>query len=238
MKIGIVCAMQEELDSILSSLDANYKIEKNKEFSTYMMNYHKNELFLILSGIGKVNATIHTQYLIDKYQVDMVINVGVAGCLSEKLTFGDVVVATDLVQHDINVLAFGVPIGQIPRMDVFSFVSDAKLLSCAMTVKLDGFSLVSGRIVSGDQFIDDRDKAKHLAQQFGALACEMEGAAVAHTCYVNKVPFVVIRAMSDLAGREDKVAIHSYDELKDMVAHRSSYVVKQMLLSDLLDKVS
>ncbi|MBY0379455.1 MAG: 5'-methylthioadenosine/S-adenosylhomocysteine nucleosidase, partial [Burkholderiales bacterium] len=173
------------------------------------------------------------QYLIDKCEVEMIINVGVAGCLTESLTFGDVVVATDLVQHDVNVLAFGIPIGQIPRMDVFSFVSHADLLACAMTVKPDNFLLLSGRIVSGDQFIDDSDKAKYLAQEFGALACEMEGAAVAHTCYVNSTPFVVIRAISDLAGREDKFAIHSFDELKIMVADRSSYIVKQMLLSKL-----
>lgn len=229
MKIGIICAMQEELDSALKELDLKYDITKEHCFTVYKTTYLNNELCFILSGIGKVNAAIHTQYVIDKYAVDIVINVGVAGSLSNNLNFGDVVVATDLVQHDMNVEAFGIPLGQIPRMDVFSFKSSECLLEKARQIKVSECAVQFGRIVSGDQFIDDKDKALFLVKEFKALACEMEGAAVAHVCHVNEVPFIVIRALSDMAGQGDSDAIHSFNELKDMASVRSALIIKELL---------
>ena len=228
MKIGIICAMQEELDSAINKLNLQCKTQEERGFSTYITTYQTHELIFILSGIGKVNAAIHTQYIIDKFDVDCVINVGVAGSLSQELSFGDVVIATDLVQHDMDVVAFGMSLGQIPRMDVFSFVSDENLLNAAKLLHVDGYKMQFGRIISGDQFIDNKDKVVFLAREFNAMACEMEGAAVAHACYVNRVPFIVIRALSDMAG-QDGDAIHSFTELKDMSADRASLVIQQLL---------
>lgn len=227
MKIGIVCAMIEEQDSIISALNLQVKKIAGKfEVSSTQLNNH--QLFFILCGIGKVNAAIHTQYLIDTYQIESIINVGVAGSLSHDLTFGDVVIANDLVQHDMDVTSFGLPLGQIPRMDTFSFVASEKLVSITQAIESADHKTVVGRIVSGDQFIDNKDRAEFISREFNALACEMEGAAIAHVCHINNVPFLVVRALSDMAGRTD-TAIHSFDELKDMSAKRSAMVVKKLL---------
>ena len=227
--IGIICAMEEELDSIIKNLGLVTKsIGSKTGFDVLTAKYGVHELALILCGIGKVNAAIHTQHLLDLYSVEYVINVGVAGGLSKDLVFGDVVVATDLVEYDMDVQSFGLPLGQIPRMDVFAFRCDPILLECADSIIVANHKTQKGRIVSGDQFIDNKLKAEFLHSHFNALACEMEGAAVAHTCHVNNVPFIVIRALSDMAGRED-AAKHSYNQLKDMTANNSSIIVKQLL---------
>lgn len=236
MKIAIICAMDEELQAIFQALGS--KIEKHSThlgfdvYSTHMydsVGKVRHELFLVLCGIGKVNAAIHTQFLLHQYTPDMVINVGVAGSLSKDLTFGDVVLATDLVHHDMDVSGFDLPLGQVPRMDVFSFASDNKLLGLATTISSTEFKIVAGRIATGDQFIDSKTRAEFIASTFNALACEMEGAAVAQTCYINKVPFLVVRAVSDMAGNDDMQAVRTYFELKNMVAEKSAFVVKQLL---------
>ena len=227
--IGIICAMEEELTSIVRNLGVTTShIPSNSGFDVYTARYGKHELAFILCGIGKVNAAIHTQKLIDSYSIEYLINLGVAGSLSADLTFGDVVIASDLVEHDMDVSGFGLPLGQIPRMDVFAFKSDPILLECADKIKVVNHKTVIGRIVSGDQFIDNKEKAEFLHSHFNALACEMEGAAIAHTCHVNNIPFIVIRALSDMAGRYG-IATHSFEELKDMTANHSSNVVKQLL---------
>lgn len=229
MKISIICAMEEELESIIASLGVNCSVNKHGNFEVHTVNYNAHELVFILCGIGKVNAALHTQFIIDKFSPDYVINVGVAGGLTQVLNFGDVVIASDLVEHDMDVTAFGMPLGQIPRMDVFAFKCSEFLLKLAKNIDHPDFKVQIGRICSGDQFIENKDKADKIRTTFEAIACEMEGAAVAHVCHVNKVPFLVVRALSDKAGTDDKTAIHSFDELKDMVAGRSSQIIKQLL---------
>ncbi|HLX53666.1 MAG TPA: 5'-methylthioadenosine/adenosylhomocysteine nucleosidase [Aquella sp.] len=229
MKIAIICAMEEELESIIASIGGSNDVTKYGEFEVHHAKYNNHELIFILCGIGKVNAALHTQFIIDKFTPDYVINVGVAGGLTTELNFGDVVIANDLVQHDMDVTAFGIPPGQIPRMDVFSFKCSEHLLELARNIDHQDFKVQIGRICSGDQFIEDKVKADTIRTTFEAVACEMEGAAVAHVCHVNKMPFLVVRSLSDKAGTDDKAAIHSFDDLKDMVAHRSSQIVKQLL---------
>lgn len=230
MKIAIICAMIEELDSIIASLGVNCEVNQHGVFEVHTTNYNAHELVFILCGIGKVNAALHTQFIVDKFIPDYVINVGVAGGLTPELNFGDVVIASDLVQHDMDVTAFGIPAGQIPRMDIFAFQSSEHLLELAKVIEYTDYKVHIGRIGSGDQFIEHKIHADKIRSTFDALACEMEGAAIAHVCHVNKVPFLVIRALSDKAGTDDKAAIHSFDELKDMVAARSAHIVKQLLL--------
>ena len=227
--IGIICAMEEELESITRSLgNISVTTTSNRGFTVHTANYKNHDLVFILCGIGKVNAAIHTQYIIDTYMPKYIINVGVGGSLSPDLSFGDVVIANDLVQHDMDVSGFGLPLGQIPRMDVFAFTSDSDLLQKAATITSDEYKVVLGRIATGDQFIDDKQQADFIHNEFNAVACEMEGAAIAHVCYVNQVPFIVVRALSDMAGR-DGAAVHSFEQLKEMTAKRSSNVVKQLL---------
>lgn len=229
MKIGIICAMEEELTSIFTEL--NLKSEKScvKGFEIYKATYLGHELYFILCGIGKVNAAIHTQYLIFDFAPDYVINVGVAGNLSKELNFGDVVIAHDLIHHDMDVSGFGLPLGQVPRMDVFAFPCSSELLRHASTISHHEFKITAGRIATGDQFVDNKERATFIHNEFNAIACEMEGVAVAHTCHVNKVPFLIVRALSDMAGQGDTLATHSFEQLKDMVAARASFVVKKLL---------
>jgi adenosylhomocysteine nucleosidase len=229
MKIAIICAMEEELNAIKSSLGLNLDTKNFNNQRVYTASYKNHEIYFILCGIGKVNAAIHTQKIISEVKLDYIINVGVAGSLSKDLSFGDVVIATDLVQHDMDVRGFGIKLGQIPRMDVFAFSSDEKLLAIASSIEKQDYKIVSGRIASGDQFIDDARRANFIHDEFNALACEMEGAAIAQTCYLSQVPFIVVRSLSDRAGNEDGTAIHSYDELKDMAASRAAFVVSQLL---------
>jgi adenosylhomocysteine nucleosidase len=229
MKIAIICAMAEELESILTAIGNNATVTTHGQFEVHNANFYNHEVVAILCGIGKVNAALHTQFIIDKFAPNYVINVGVAGGLIPELNFGDVVIANDLVEHDMDVTAFGMPLGQIPRMDVFAFACSEAILNAAKDVVHPGFKVQIGRIASGDQFIEDKLQADKIFNTFNAIACEMEGAAVAHVCHVNKTPFLVVRALSDKAGTDDKAAIHSYDELKDMVAKRSALIVEQIL---------
>ncbi len=230
MRIAIICAMQEELEQILLSIKLNTTSLKNIggiDYTSYM--YENHEVIALVCGIGKVNSAASTQALICTFAPDYIINVGVAGGLSDVLAFGDVVVATDLVQHDMDVRSFGIALGQVPRMDTFSFACDNYLVETAMRgLVSDEYKVVRGRIASGDQFIDNHEKAMAIHREFDALACEMEGAAIAHVCYLNKVPFVVIRALSDMAGI-DGSATHSFSELKEISANRAAKVVTHIL---------
>lgn len=231
MKILIVAAMQEELDSIINELGVTFKSSQNHKFSHLQGNYKNHELALIICGIGKVNAAIATQHMIDKFNPELVINIGVAGSLSSKVNFGDIVIANDLVHHDMDVTEFGIKLGQVPRLETFSFQAHQNLINKLSTLKHDTYTIHIGRIVSGDQFINSQTKATFLAQEFDAIACEMEGAAIAHTCHINQVPFLVIRSMSDQAGLTSD-AIHSFTELKEMAASRASEIVS-LILNDL-----
>lgn len=229
MKIAIICAMEEEFLAIVDNLHLKTTVQEYTRLKVDVASYGEHELYLVLCGIGKVNAAINTQKLLSKVEVDYVVNVGVAGNLVSELDFGDVVIATDLVHHDMDVTGFGIPLGQVPRMDIFAFASSIKLLHLSENITSNDYKIKHGRIASGDQFIDNAAKAQFIQSEFNALACEMEGAAIAHTCYLNQVPFLIIRSLSDKAGNEEGRAMHSYEELKDMAAMRASFVVKELL---------
>ena len=230
MKIAIICAMTEELDEIRRAVALQYVDKFDKAGNTYCRyTYGDHEIITVVSGIGKVNAAITTQILLNKFEVDAVLNVGVAGSLTQDLTFGDVVIATDLVEHDFDTTSFGDRLGQIARLDTFSFLADANLINLlSKNLELPENKIMLGRVVSGDQFIDNSEKAKFLHTEFNALACEMEGAAIAHTCYLNKVPFAVIRALSDMAGQNNAGA-RTFTELKYMAAQRAAQVTNNLI---------
>ncbi|TXI93907.1 MAG: 5'-methylthioadenosine/adenosylhomocysteine nucleosidase [Neisseriales bacterium] len=230
MILGVICAMQEELDEITKELALTPVNQIDLCSNSYFVyTYGSHTIVAGVCGIGKVNAAVTTQLMIDKFTPDKIINVGVAGSLSQNLVFGDVVIAEDLVQHDFDITPFGVRLGQIARMDTFSFPTDSSVNKLILdNLALPENKIVLGRIVSGDQFIDDKNKAEFLAKEFDALACEMEGAAIAHVCYLNKLPVCVIRSLSDMAG-QDGQAIHSFNDLKFMAAARAAKVVVNLL---------
>lgn len=229
MKIAIICAMDEELSAIIHELRLSPVTTEYHKLPVLCATHNGHELYLILCGIGKVNAAVNTQKLISGTSLDYVINLGVAGNLDSELDFGDVVIATDLVHHDMDVTGFNIPLGQVPRMDIFAFPCSDTLLTLTNDILPKNYKIKRGRIASGDQFIDDAKRAQFIYQEFNAISCEMEGAAIAHTCYLNQIPFLVVRSLSDKAGNEERKAIHSYDELKNMAAMRASFVVKELL---------
>ena len=189
-----------------------------------------NEVIAVVCGIGKVNAAVCTQILVSEFNVDKVINVGVAGGIGKDIYPGDVVIATNLVEHDMDTTAFGDPHGQVPRMDTFDFKCDSSLIESANSAckKVGGFNTFTGRIVSGDVFVADVEKIKWLEKEFNALSCEMEGASIAHVCYLNNIPVVVIRSISDNANNG---AHMDFEKFTPIAVKNSTSILKEMLLS-------
>ena len=197
----------------------------------YKGSYKGKKVVIVRSGVGKVNAAICTQILVDCFHVDAVINTSIAGSLQAKIDIGDIVVSTDALQHDMDAEAFGYPAGQIPRMDTLSFRADEELIRCAeeccRRVNPD-IRTFRGRVLSGDQFIADREKKEWLVNTFDGFCTEMEGAAIGHAAYLNGIPFLVVRAISDKADDsasmdypefEAKAISHTVALMKDMVKH-------------------
>lgn len=192
----------------------NVEVAKLKEEMTEVevitaagMEFNKGKLegkdvVVVRSGIGKVNAAMCTQILIDKFGVDAVINTGIAGSLKNEINIGDIVLSTDCVEHDMDASGFGYPLGQIPQMDLFSFKASEKLIAlakeCNQRVNPD-IEVFTGRVLSGDQFINSKEKKNWLVENFGGYCTEMEGGAIAHVACLNEIPFLIVRAISDKA---------------------------------------
>jgi len=227
MNIGIIGAMEEEVEFLIENMKFERKEVKAKmEFSLGII--HNKNVVVVTSGIGKVNAAICAQILIDDFNVDYIINVGIAGGTKENIYPGDVVIGDNLVQHDIDTSAFGYRLGQIPRLNTFEFKCDKKLIEYAKKACKDikGHNYFTGRIVSGDQFIANKDKIKWLNDEFECLACEMEGASIAQVSYLNETPFIVIRSISDNANNGAEM---DYEKFKDIAVENSTNILNNML---------
>lgn len=199
--IGIIGAMEEEVIK-LKELMSEVQVVKKASMDFYKGKYDGKEVVIVRSGIGKVNAGICTQILIDLFEVSCVINTGIAGSLDANINIGDIVISTDTIQHDVDAVAFGYDLGVIPRMETSVFPADSRLIKLATRICSEVNTEVSvreGRIVSGDQFIADKNKKEWLTTQFGGICTEMEGAAIAQAAYLNQIPFLIIRAISDKA---------------------------------------
>jgi adenosylhomocysteine nucleosidase len=229
MIIGIIGAMEEEVEILKKEMSVERK-ELKAKMEFFSGSLWGNTVVVVTCGIGKVNAAVCTQILVDDFNVDKVINVGVAGGIGEDVNPGDVVIADNLVQHDIDTSAFGDRLGQVPRMDTFDFKCDSELVSLAKAAadKIKEHCSFVGRIVTGDQFIADTDKIKWLSKEFDAMACEMEGASVAQVCYLNSIPFVVVRSISDNANTG---AHMDYENFKLIAVKNSVNILKSMLTS-------
>lgn len=227
MILGIISAMEEELALLLDEMQLESKEEK-ASMTFYKGTLWGKKVVAVVSGIGKVNAAICTQILASDYNVNSVINLGVAGGIGKDIYPGDVVIGDGLVEHDMEATAFGYPHGQIPRMDVFDFKSDEKLVNAAKEAceEITNINTFVGRILSGDQFIADVEKIKWLSEKFEGLACEMEGASIAHACYLNNIPFVVIRSISDNANNG---ASMDYEKFVPIAIKNSTTILKSML---------
>ena len=199
--VGIIGAMEQEVARLKEVME-NVSITTRAGMDFYEGVLEGKKVVVVQSGIGKVNAGMCTQILADLFQVEAVINTGIAGSLNADINIGDIVVSTDLIHHDMNAVAFGYPVGQIPQMEAFSFHSDDALRALAVKACKEAnpdIEVFEGRIASGDQFVADQGVKDFITKEFGAYAVEMEGAAIAQAAYLNNVPFLVIRAISDKA---------------------------------------
>ena len=200
-KIGIIGAMEVEIASLKSAMKVSRMLKKAQ------MEFLEGELegcqaVVVRSGIGKVNAAVCTQILVDEFGVYGVINTGIAGSLKAEINIGDIVLSTDVLHHDMDATGFGYPLGQIPQMDAFSFQADEQMRKLAKEVCEEvnpEIRVFEGRVVSGDQFISSREVKDKIKENFDGCCTEMAGAAIAQTAYLNQIPFVIIRAISDKA---------------------------------------
>ena len=227
-KIGIIGAMELEVAELKSKLENAIITEKaGMEFNEGTLN--GASVVIVRSGIGKVNAALCVQILADIFHVTHVINTGVAGSLNAKLDIGDILISKDALHHDMDVRIFGYQLGEVPQMGFREFVADKRLIALAQAscekVNPD-ISVMTGRIVSGDQFISSKETKNHLISAFQGDCAEMEGASIAHGAYLNQIPFVIIRAISDKA---DDSAEMDYPTFEKAAAKHSALLVEDMV---------
>ena len=200
-KVGIIGAMDVEVKHLKDRMDEK-KVQTRAGMDFCEGKIGGVDVVVAQSGVGKVNAAACTQILADVYGVTHIINTGVGGSLDNRINIGDIVVSTDAVHHDMDVTNLGYKPGQVPQMKVFSFEADPELRAQAVKAVREAASDVEvfeGRVLSGDQFVHDDARKQQISQAFGGLCCEMEGVAIAQTSYLNGIPFVIIRAISDKA---------------------------------------
>ena len=226
--IGIIGAMEEEVASLKEEMDVQEIVEKAGMMLCKGILCGQ-KVVVVRSGVGKVNAGICAQILVDLFQVDLLINTGIAGSLDARIDIGDMVISTDALQHDMDASVFGDPVGQIPRLDTFSFPADEALARKAIRANEKAnpdIRTFTGRIVSGDQFISSKEVKDRIVENFHPLCVEMEGAAIAQAAYLNKVSYVIIRAISDKA---DNSACMDYPTFEKKAIAHSVRLMKELL---------
>ena len=207
MKIGIICAMPIELDYLRHHLNCTTVVLKKRTF--YLADYGENDLVIVASGVGKVNATVYTQLLIDYFETNVILNIGIAGGLHPCLKPLDIVLGNRYSHHDVDK-------NQMERLFPYTsdFQADTQLLAKFKAHHQEG---MIGCIASGESFIADDNEKARIVETFDAVAVDMETSAIAHVCFINEIPFLSIRGISDLAN--DK-ATESYDNYEKLVSDR------------------
>ena len=210
--IGIIAAMKEEMQEIKNKMMSIEEI-KHKNVTFYIGKINNKNCVLVQSGVGKVNAARITQLLIDKFDIKEIINVGSAGAIKEEINYGDIVIGKELVQHDFDITAFGHKRGYITDLGR-KFYSDKLLVNRAYEVikNISNFeyNVFIGNIASGDIFFTNMSDAKDLIKEFNTDCVEMEGAAIAQVCYLEKIPFICIRSISDSPNGNNNIEFDKY----------------------------
>ncbi|WP_050615853.1 5'-methylthioadenosine/S-adenosylhomocysteine nucleosidase [Bacillus testis] len=227
MRIAIIGAMEEEVTILRGQMEnAQQDHIAGCEFTVGTLE--GTEVILLKSGIGKVNAAMSTAILLERYNPDAVINTGSAGGFSPALKVGDVVISSEVVHHDVDATIFGYAYGQVPQMPA-TYMADQQLILIAEKAAkaIEGINVVKGLIATGDSFMNDPERVEFVRGKFEDLqAAEMEAAAIAQVSYQFNKPFVVIRALSDIAGKESNI---SFDQFLETAAVNSSQLVLSML---------
>lgn len=228
MKFGIIGAMDVEVKHLVSH------VENAKTTTLAHMDFVEGTLFgtpavVVRCGVGKINAAVCAELLVNQFHVTHVVNTGVAGSLNNELNIGDILVSIDAVHHDMDVTNLGYKPGEVPGLGVVSFPADPSLreaaLDAARVAEVDA-AYMEGRVASGDQFVRDQAEKDRIIREFHADCCEMEGASIAHTCWLNDVPFVIVRAISDKADGSASVA---YPEFERKAAHDCARIVRVLV---------
>lgn len=228
MKIGVIGAMDVEVALLKDKMD----ISRTSEHARMVFCEGKigdTDVVIVKSGVGKVNAGVCVQLLADRFQVTHVINTGVAGSLDNRINIGDIVVSTDAQYHDVDATVFGYQPGEVPQLGVVSFPADPFLRKSAVQAVNEAapeVSVFEGRVISGDQFISRHETKLELMKSFHAECAEMEGAAIAQASWLNRIPYVIIRAISDKA---DESVQESYDVFEGKAARHCAAIVEHML---------
>lgn len=228
MKIGIIGAMDLETE-LLKNRMTDIQVKEVAGLFFFNGKLMDKQTVVVTCGIGKTNAALCTQILISEFHVTHLINTGVSGAIHNDLNVGDLVISTDCMHHDFDCTGFGYEHGIIPRMSTSVFEADTHLVELAFKASTDVIAdqkVMKGRIVSGDQFISSMAKKEFIETTFAALTTEMESASIAHTAVLNRIPYVIIRGMSDKA---DGSAHVNFDEFAKKAADNSSQIVMAML---------
>ncbi|MBD1370929.1 5'-methylthioadenosine/adenosylhomocysteine nucleosidase [Hazenella sp. IB182357] len=227
MPIGIIGAMDAEIVRLLENMD------DVKQIHIQGNTYHQGQLadqevVLCKSGVGKVNAAICTQLLITQFKAKEIIFTGVAGAIHEDLDIGDICISSECQQHDVDASSLGFEKGIIPYQESSIFKADPELIRLAEEAakSIPDVKVLTGKILSGDQFISNVKTVENLYRAYNGICVEMEGAAVGHVCSLANIPFVIIRSMSD---RADHSASFNFVEFTKLAAERSCHMVQQML---------
>jgi len=227
-KIGIIGAMELEVETLKSKLK-DVKITKKAEMDFYEGKLNGADVVVVRCGIGKVNAALCVQILADLFHITHVINTGVAGSLNAALDIGDILISKDAIHHDMDVTIFGYRPGEVPQLGRLEFEADPALMGLAKSScerVCPDIHAIYGRVVSGDQFISDGAVKDKLINTFHGDCAEMEGASIAHGAYLNSIPFVIIRAISDKA---DGSAEMDYPTFEKAAAENSARLVEDMV---------
>ncbi|MBE6157469.1 MAG: 5'-methylthioadenosine/adenosylhomocysteine nucleosidase [Firmicutes bacterium] len=222
-RIGIIFAMKEELEATLEKLEVINEF-KIFDLDFFECKYKDKTCVLVECGIGKVNAARCSQILIDNLEIDVILNVGVAGGISSFVNICDVVVADKLVQHDFDLRPFDYERGFIPKVGKY-INCDEYLVKLASEINIDN-KISIGTIASGDIFVTEEMMGKKINDKFSALCVEMEGAAIAQICYLSNVPFLVIRSISDSPNGNNNI---TFDEFLDQSSKMAANFLIQLL---------
>lgn len=225
-KIGIIVAMQEELEEVLKIMS---DIEEKKIYGISFVDgkIEKEKVVVVKSGVGKVNAARTTQILIDKLDVTKVINVGSAGALNPSLNIGDIVIANKLIQHDFDITAFNHKKGYITGVGDYIYCDENlinKLKKAENKLGNKAYNIKTGTIASGDIFCTEINMKNKIYSKFNADCVEMEGAAIAQVCYLDKIPFIVIRSISDSPNGNNAIV---FDEFVKLASKRCASILKE-----------
>lgn len=226
--LGIIGAMEVEVAALKNNMSAPEVTEK-AGMKFYQGKIAEKDVVVVKCGIGKVNAGICTQILVDIFHVDAVINTGVAGSLNHEIDICDIVISREAQQHDMDVTPLGYDKGIIPDMETSVFQADKRLIALAKSSAKDAkleVNVYEGKILSGDQFIGTMDAKAYLLKNFAGDCAEMEGAAIAHAASLNHIPFLILRAISDKA---DGGAEMDYPTFEKKAAENSIKLLNQMI---------